>query len=183
MQLAAARSDVPSPDPLGETSGYRTLGDDPWVVEAARRRGCYGIKAYTGREWDPEINLYYYRARYYDPKLGRFISEDPDRALNSYRYAFNLPVSLTDPTGRFAVGAVVTVMFTAYLAWEVGHCYYEVTKCQLEVNDKCKKLQSGTKSQYEACKASEGTHCTIVFGCCMLKAVTFHLVHDTLIPH
>jgi RHS repeat-associated protein len=32
--------------------------------------------AYTGREWDPEINLYYYRARYYDPKIGRFISED-----------------------------------------------------------------------------------------------------------
>jgi RHS repeat-associated protein len=32
---------------------------------------------FTGREFDAEIGLYYYRARYYDPQLGRFISEDP----------------------------------------------------------------------------------------------------------
>lgn len=32
---------------------------------------------FTGREWDKEIGLYYYRARYYDPKVGRFISFDP----------------------------------------------------------------------------------------------------------
>jgi RHS repeat-associated protein len=33
--------------------------------------------AYTGREWDSEIGLYFYRARYYDPGVGRFIGEDP----------------------------------------------------------------------------------------------------------
>jgi RHS repeat-associated protein len=32
---------------------------------------------YTGREFDAETGLYYYRARYYDPATGRFISEDP----------------------------------------------------------------------------------------------------------
>jgi len=32
---------------------------------------------YTGREWDKETGLYYYRARYYDPIEGRFISKDP----------------------------------------------------------------------------------------------------------
>ncbi len=31
---------------------------------------------YTGREWDAESGLYYYRARYYDPGLGRFLSEN-----------------------------------------------------------------------------------------------------------
>jgi RHS repeat-associated protein len=35
--------------------------------------------AFTGREWDPKTGLYYYQARYYDPKLGRFISEEPLR--------------------------------------------------------------------------------------------------------
>ena len=32
--------------------------------------------AYTGREFDDD-DLYYYRARYYDPTIQRFISEDP----------------------------------------------------------------------------------------------------------
>jgi RHS repeat-associated protein len=32
---------------------------------------------FTGREYDPETGLYYYRARYYDPGLGRFLQEDP----------------------------------------------------------------------------------------------------------
>ena len=33
---------------------------------------------YTARESDTETGLYYYRARYYDPSSGRFISEDPE---------------------------------------------------------------------------------------------------------
>ncbi|HKE59397.1 MAG TPA: RHS repeat-associated core domain-containing protein, partial [Pyrinomonadaceae bacterium] len=46
---------------------------------------------YTGREWDAEIGLYYYRARYYDPKTGRFISEDPIgfQGMNFYVYGSN----------------------------------------------------------------------------------------------
>jgi RHS repeat-associated protein len=39
---------------------------------------CKGISyTFTGREFDGETNLYYYRARYYDPQDGRFISKDP----------------------------------------------------------------------------------------------------------
>jgi RHS repeat-associated protein len=60
--------------------------------------------AYTGREWDGEIGLYFYRARYYDPMIGRFIGEDPvgfmagDR--NLYRYVRNSPTNFTDPFGK-----------------------------------------------------------------------------------
>ncbi len=56
----------------------------------------------TGREWDPETGLYYYRARYYDPRLGRFISEDPIRFAggnNFYAYVYGDPVNLVDPLG------------------------------------------------------------------------------------
>lgn len=57
--------------------------------------------AFTGREYDPESGLYYYRARYYDPALGRFISEDPMRAAaaNFYSYALNSPTKYVDPLG------------------------------------------------------------------------------------
>jgi len=57
---------------------------------------------FAGRELDAETGLYYDRARYYDPKLGRFLSEDPIRFLggtNLYRYAHDNPVSRTDPRG------------------------------------------------------------------------------------
>ncbi len=50
-----------------------------------------------------ETGLYYYRARYYDPTVGRFISEDPigfGGGINFYAYVRNDPVILTDPLGR-----------------------------------------------------------------------------------
>ena len=58
---------------------------------------------YTGREWDSETNLYYYRARYYDPASGRFVSEDPIRWFSGtadfYGYVQNDPADLVDPLG------------------------------------------------------------------------------------
>jgi len=57
---------------------------------------------YTGREYDSETNLYFYRARYYDPVAGRFVNEDPIRfkgGNNFYTYVLNDPVILRDPTG------------------------------------------------------------------------------------
>ncbi|MCP3686338.1 MAG: hypothetical protein GY861_27150 [bacterium] len=58
---------------------------------------------YTGREWDQETGLYYYRARYYDAGIGRFISEDPigfySGDLNYFRYVENDPLYWRDPLG------------------------------------------------------------------------------------
>ncbi len=59
---------------------------------------------YTGREFDPEIGIYYYRARYYDPGVGRFITKDPigfAGGVNLYGYVGNNPVNTTDPLGLF----------------------------------------------------------------------------------
>jgi RHS repeat-associated protein/uncharacterized repeat protein (TIGR01451 family) len=63
--------------------------------------------SYTGREFDQASGLYYYRARYYDPASGRFISEDPSPALNPYPYAADDPVNATDPTGANTVEAAL----------------------------------------------------------------------------
>jgi RHS repeat-associated protein len=58
---------------------------------------------FTGREFDDEVNMAYYRARYYDAGVGRFISEDPLRSAggdtNIARYVGNAPVSYVDPYG------------------------------------------------------------------------------------
>ena len=57
---------------------------------------------YTGRELDSETNLYYYRARYYDPTIGRFIGEDPIRfssGINFYDYVGDSPLNFRDPLG------------------------------------------------------------------------------------
>ena len=59
---------------------------------------------YTGRE-DDGTGLYYYRARYYSPAQGRFVSDDPLRIRggdpNFYAYTRGNPVSATDPFGLF----------------------------------------------------------------------------------
>ncbi len=58
---------------------------------------------FTGREWNAEIGLYYYRERYYDPNSGGFISEDPtgfdSGEMNLYRYTGNSPIGNNDPLG------------------------------------------------------------------------------------
>ena len=58
---------------------------------------------FTGREYSPELGIYYYRARWYDPSSGRFISQDPigfsAGDVNLYRYVGNAPGDATDPWG------------------------------------------------------------------------------------
>lgn len=72
---------------------------------------------FTGREYDPESGNYYYRARIYSPALGRFLSMDPmgygAGDANLYRYVFNNPVNLTDPSGLI-VDTVLDVAFITY---------------------------------------------------------------------
>ncbi len=57
---------------------------------------------YTGREYDQETGLYYYRHRYYDPKMGRFLQEDPIWNTNLYGYCYSNPLNLVDPYGLFS---------------------------------------------------------------------------------
>ncbi|MFC5438372.1 RHS repeat-associated core domain-containing protein [Rhodanobacter umsongensis] len=83
---------------------------DPYgtVTQMDNSTGFTNPYLYTGREADAP-GLYYYRARYYSPMLGRFISEDPlgfrGGQSNLYAYAGSSPVMYVDPYGLWSSGA------------------------------------------------------------------------------
>jgi RHS repeat-associated protein len=84
---------------IAESYLYNAYGKVTSKNSTATTHNPYG---YTGRIMDDD-DLYYYRARYYDPTTQRFVSEDPiglDAGdMNFYRYVGNSPISLVDPYG------------------------------------------------------------------------------------
>ncbi|MNB99464.1 tRNA(Glu)-specific nuclease WapA precursor [compost metagenome] len=70
--------------------------------------------------YDAETGLYYLRARYYDPSIGRFINEDTYEgqvnnplSLNLYTYVYNNPLIYNDPTGHI-VDTIADIGFLLY---------------------------------------------------------------------
>ena len=88
----------------------RALTDQSGAVVDSYRYDSFGNQVSTGivhnpftyraREFDATTGLYYNRARFYDPRSGRFISEDPLSRPAPYVYADNNPLSLSDPSGK-----------------------------------------------------------------------------------
>ncbi len=82
---------------------YDSFGAITYTQEATFKQPY----TYTGREYDDESGLYYYRARYNDSKIGRFISEDPigfnGGDVNFYAYVGNNPVNFVDPLGLTSI--------------------------------------------------------------------------------
>ena len=67
---------------------------------------------FTGKELDIDTGLYYYNARWYDPNLGRFITEDPVRdGSNWFVYVSNNPLKYVDPTGLEGVNILKLLIF------------------------------------------------------------------------
>jgi len=100
---------------------------------------------YTGREYDPETGSYYYRARYYDSRIGRFISEDPIGLagdINKYVYVQNNPVNWIDPLGlapHDAFIAQLAKMANKSLRKTIKSLMKQIEKHEKAVADECQK--------------------------------------------
>jgi RHS repeat-associated protein len=82
---------------LAQTYTYDSFGNT--VASSGTLRNYF---QYTGREFETETSLYYYRSRYYDPTAGRFLSEDPigfRGGINKFTYVHNRPLDRLDRFG------------------------------------------------------------------------------------
>ncbi|PCK33200.1 hypothetical protein CEX98_03110 [Pseudoalteromonas piscicida] len=104
-KLIAKYGDVTPTSEADSRQHYRPFGE---TLEEAK-----DDVGYTGHKFDKELGLSYMQARYYDPVIGRFYSNDPAITLehiyrgnsvhgfNRYAYANNNPYRYTDPDGKF----------------------------------------------------------------------------------
>ncbi len=102
-------------DPSGNIvwkADYKPFGEENSIVSDQKNN-----KEFVGKEKDEETGIYYFNARYMDPRIGRFVAVDPVKAvdpynnqtnekmltnpqhLNNYAYAQNNPVNFIDPRG------------------------------------------------------------------------------------
>jgi RHS repeat-associated protein len=106
---------------------------------------------FTGRAYDGETGNYYYRARYYNPQIGRFISRDPilspvqmgdnffwllpsltgsPQKMHSYVYCSNNPANYIDPGGNIAAWVWVAVIGATILLVYCLHCIHKMVEAQ-----------------------------------------------------
>jgi len=120
---------------------------------------------YTGQQWDESAQMYYLRARYYNPLNGRFNRVDPysgnysdPQSLHKYLYAHGDPVNRIDPTGKFGIAAiavgivfVILVLMGGYTLWRgtrfIGDLYLTTRGrrgiCGYDVTDQLRDFKKG----------------------------------------
>lgn len=107
---------------------------------------------YTGREYDQEMGLYYYRARYYDPREGRFIQKDPisyNGGINVYAYVQNNPINFKDPTGLAFVADDAAAAYAAASALAAAYAAYRTNPNIKGSTPNYKKPKSPNQCSYQ----------------------------------
>ena len=109
-----------------ERGSIAATSDGGGNVTAVNRYDEYGVPAsgnagrfqYTGQTWVPEAGLYYYKARMYQPIIGRFMQTDPvgyQAGPNLYGYVGGDPVNKTDPSGMLATPAIADRQYVKFI--------------------------------------------------------------------
>jgi RHS repeat-associated protein len=140
-------------DQLGSTTALTNSGGG---IAAQVTYDAFGNSAgtsltrydYTGRERDPDMGLLYYRSRWYDPQVGRFISEDPiglGGGINQFSYVSNNPQNRTDPSGLYEID--VHYYLTYYLAKKMG-CFTDAEAREIANGDQGVDENPGTAPAY-----------------------------------
>ena len=107
---------------------HKVLNPDGTENTSASFIGNINPFRYRGYYYDSALKLYYLVTRYYDPVVGRFISQDaldyadPDtiNGLNLYAYCGNNPVMNVDPTGEFLLSILAILGISALVGAAVG---------------------------------------------------------------
>jgi RHS repeat-associated protein len=126
---------------------------------------------FTAREYDNETGMYFYRARYYDPKAGRFVTKDPisfaGGDVNLYGYVGNNPVNKKDPYGLVDEDPFPSNNPYAPGNWFPkipGKCVY----CDLNALNNClMKVVKAPSYECGKCAASKGKD-PVSCGACIL---------------
>ncbi|OGL46495.1 MAG: hypothetical protein A2161_00195 [Candidatus Schekmanbacteria bacterium RBG_13_48_7] len=95
-------------DGLGSVDRLLDTSEDTQVQYAYKPFGTVSVEMgssnnpymYTGREYNNTVDLHYYRARWMDSNVGRFVTKDLIRHINSYIYVKNNPINFLDLNGR-----------------------------------------------------------------------------------
>jgi RHS repeat-associated protein len=144
----------------------------PYGLDWGKTTGEAGVNeiGYTGHKHDSDIGLTYMQARYYDPVIGRFYSNDPVDAVshlsneegikgfNRYSYAVNNPYKYTDPDGKAICGGIC--IGVAIIAAKVGpkiYKAYKTYKSNKRIQKVLKNKQStGKKGEQTSSSGSKG---------------------------
>jgi len=120
-------------DPTGTVTD--TYDYDAWGNTVNTTGSTPNVYLYRGEQYDPDLGLYYLRARYLNPATGRFLSRDPEAGrikvpatLHKYLYAATNPVNRIDPSGRGDIeqaflAVVRDPTFLAVVLYESAYCF------------------------------------------------------------
>ncbi len=154
-------------DGLGSVTALSNSGGSPVESysydvygEPNRTSSIGNTYMFTARNYDSETENYYYRARYYNPAIGRFLQPDPigyNDGLNIYAYVHNNPVMNVDPSGM----AKCTI--TLYNGWSLDTSFFRA-----EIYKQNEHWAAYSIQQFSADKLNAARRKT---GCCCFDTV------------